>query len=176
MIDPDAIAADAVEKKIDLAPFREFAEKTERKRGLQAELKALESELDALEPAILDSLQKIGTTSMHVALDGDPFVIYRSERLTARPCVAEGRTKEEVAEILRGCGWGDIVKLDYNTLSLDAAVRESLEAKRPLPQELATAIEIKTVTKVAARHGSTSVSSSARAAKNLKEMQGESHG
>jgi hypothetical protein len=170
---PAATGAKDEATRIDLAPVREFLDLDRRRDELKAELKRVEAKMDALESPILSQLTALGSGRVDLVHNGEPFCVHEHRVLTARPCTTEGRGKDDVVAALRESGWEDIIQVTYNTLTLDAMVREALADKRPVPAPLAAVLEIKEYSQVRVRSGSRSESTSKRAARNLKEMNGE---
>ena len=105
---------------MNMEQLREFVSLENRKRDLDAELKAANQRLDELEDLIIPQFIEAGVPSIAVTVDGSTRTLSIYPDVYASPL--NGRT--EVAAALKASELGQYVAENYNSNSLTAYVRE----------------------------------------------------
>jgi hypothetical protein len=105
---------------MNMEQLREFVSLENRKRDLDAELKAANQRLDELEDLIIPQFIEAGVPSIAVTVDGSTRTLSINPDVYASPL--NGRT--EVAAALKASELGQYVAENYNSNSLTAYVRE----------------------------------------------------
>jgi len=105
---------------MNLEPLREFVSLENRKRELDADLKATRQRLDELEEVIIPMFIEAGVPSMTVEADGVKRTLSIYPDVYASPL----NDREEVVEALKQSELGQYVAENYNTNSLTGYVRE----------------------------------------------------
>ncbi len=105
---------------MNMEQLREFVSLENRKRDLDAELKAANQRLDELEDLIIPQFMEAGVPSIAVTVDGSTRTLSIYPDVYASPL--NGRT--EVAAALKASELGQYVAENYNSNSLTAYVRE----------------------------------------------------
>jgi len=105
---------------MNMEQLREFVSLENRKRDLDAELKAANQRLDELEDLIIPQFIEAGVPSIAVTVDGNTRTLSINPDVYASPL--NGRT--EVAAALKASQLGQYVAENYNSNSLTAYVRE----------------------------------------------------
>jgi hypothetical protein len=106
-----------------------------QQKRAKADAKALGKELSTLEPVILEMMGDEGLAFLRLE-DGAGVSIH--ERVWAK-IVAESR--EDAVQALKDAGFNDLVKEDFNLITLSAFVAEYYQEGKPLPDEFAGKIE-----------------------------------
>jgi hypothetical protein len=105
---------------MNMEQLREFVSLENRKRDLDAELKAANQRLDELEDLIIPQFIEAGVPSIAVTVDGSTRTLSIYPDVYASPL--NGRT--EVAAALKASELGQYVAENYNSNLLTAYVRE----------------------------------------------------
>ena len=105
---------------MNMEMLREFVSLENRKRDLDAELKAANQKLGELEDVIIPQFIEAGVPSIAVTVDGTTRTLSIYPDVYASPL--NGRT--EVAAALKASELGQYVAENYNSNSLTAYVRE----------------------------------------------------
>ena len=129
-----------------------YVELVKRKREIEAELRAVKTELGEgegigpgkMEKQALDWMVQNGMESARVP----GMTVSVNRQLWA---FAKDKDRESACEALRAAGLGDMVKENFNMLTLSAWVREQDEAGEPLPAAFAGRIEVAEVFRLGAR-------------------------
>ena len=149
---------------MNMEQLREFVSLENRKRDLDAELKAANQRLDALEDLIIPQFIEAGVPSIAVTVDGATRTLSIYPDVYASPL----NDRTEVTAALKASELGQYVAENYNTNSLTAFVREVwrevlLAAQREnrvategdvraaLPKPLGDAIKVSLVHKLSSR-------------------------
>ncbi len=149
---------------MNMEQLREFVSLENRKRDLDAELKAANQRLDALEDLIIPQFIEAGVPSIAVTVDGITRTLSIYPDVYASPL----NDRTEVTAALKASELGQYVAENYNTNSLTAFVREVwrevlLAAQREnrvategdvraaLPKPLGDAIKVSLVHKLSSR-------------------------
>jgi hypothetical protein len=149
---------------MNMEQLREFVSLENRKRDLDAELKATNQRLDALEELIIPQFIEAGIPKIAVTVDGITRMLSIYPDVYASPV----RDRADVATALKASELGQYVSENYNSNSLTAYVREVwrevlLIAKRQnrvaseediraaLPPQLAGSLKISMVHKLSSR-------------------------
>jgi len=145
--------------------IRTYAETTDRKRKLDAELKELNKILDGMEEPVINEIAAAGVKNCPVVLEGGrTATVYVSRIVRARPKGEKGAVVEALKSIE---DLAAIVAEGYNAQTLDAAVRERLGSGDPLWPELDAVVEIQETTRAGCTFEGPSDSASARATRAM---------
>ena len=116
-----------------------FAELTIRKRDLQADLDAVNKEIEAIEPEALEYMMEEGL--QNVKLQGGGTVFLRTD-VYASLIDDEAGTKASAHMALKRARLGYLVKPNVNAQSLSAAIRELRAADKGLPPSVVPWVKI----------------------------------
>ena len=105
---------------MNMEQLREFVSLENRKRDLDAELKAANQRLDDLEDLIIPQFIEAGVPSIAVTVDGTTRTLSIHPDVYASPL----NDRSEVAAALKASELGQYVAENYNSNSLTAYVRE----------------------------------------------------
>ncbi len=105
---------------MNLEPLREFVSLENRKKELDAALKATKQKLDELEEIIIPMFIEAGVPAMTVEVDGARRTLSIYPDVYASPL----NDREEVVDALKQSELGQYVAENYNTNSLTSFVRE----------------------------------------------------
>jgi hypothetical protein len=105
---------------MNLEPLREFVSLEQRKKDLDAELKATKQKLDELEDQIIPMFIEAGVPSMTVEVNGAKRTLSIYPDVYASPL----NDREEVVDALKASELDQYVAENYNTNSLTSFVRE----------------------------------------------------
>jgi len=105
---------------MNMEPLREFVSLENRKKQLDAELKAARQRLDELEETIIAMFIEAGVPAMTVEVDGAKRTLSIYPDVYASPL----NDREEVVDALKESELGQYVAENYNTNSLTSFVRE----------------------------------------------------
>jgi len=105
---------------MNMEQLREFVSLENRKRDLDAELKATNQKLDQLEDLIIPQFVEAGVPSIAVTVDGITRTLSINPDVYASPL----NDRAEVAAALKASELGQYVAENYNSNSLSAYVRE----------------------------------------------------
>jgi hypothetical protein len=105
---------------MNLEPLREFVSLENRKKELDAALKATKQKLDELEDIIIPMFIEAGVPAMTVEVDGTRRTLSIYPDVYASPL----NDREEVVDALKQSELGQYVAENYNTNSLTSFVRE----------------------------------------------------
>jgi len=105
---------------MNMAPLREFVSLENKKKNLDAELKAARQRLDELEEIIIPMFIEKGVPAMVVEADGVSRTLSIYPDVYASPV----NDREEVVAALKLSELGQYVAENYNTNSLTSYVRE----------------------------------------------------
>jgi hypothetical protein len=103
-----------------LEPLREFVSLEQKKKELDAELKATKQKLDELEEQIIPMFIEAGVPSMTVEVNGAKRTLSIYPDVYASPV----NDREEVVDALKASELDQYVAENYNTNSLTSFVRE----------------------------------------------------
>lgn len=134
----DALTEDVVVMVEERAPMERlsaYADLTARKRTLEADLKATQAAIDALEPGLLNWYAETGTSS----IKANGATVYLHRQLWARP--ADGDWDRAVTAA-KDAGLGDLVQERFNLNTMSAWVREREAAGEALPASFEGAISV----------------------------------
>lgn len=109
-----------------------------RLKSLEAEITKLKLDIEYVEPIVLAEMESRKIENLPVPGTGAAIVIKRTESVKRK----EGSTEEQMCTALRGCGFGDLVKLSYSAASLKKKILTLRGAGQPLPPELAQHVEV----------------------------------
>lgn len=149
---------------MNMEQLREFVSLENKKRDLDAELKATNQKLDELEDLIIPQFIEAGVPSIAVTVDGATRTLSIYPDVYASPLT----DRAEVAAALRASELGQYVAENYNSNSLTAYVREVWrevmqaaqrenrvatedDVRAALPKPLGDAIKISLVHKLSSR-------------------------
>ena len=149
---------------MNMEQLREFVSLENRKRDLDAELKAANQKLDELEDLIIPQFIEAGVPSIAVTVDGSTRTLSIYPDVYASPL----NDRAEVAAALKASELGQYVAENYNSNSLTAYVREVWrevvqtahredrvatedDVRAALPKPLGDAIKISLVHKLSSR-------------------------
>jgi len=149
---------------MNMEQLREFVSLENRKRDLDAELKATNQKLDELEDLIIPQFIEAGVPSIAVTVDGSTRTLSIYRDVYASPL----NDRAEVAAALKASELGQYVAENYNSNSLTAYVREVWrevvqtaqredrvatedDVRAALPKPLGDAIKISLVHKLSSR-------------------------
>ena len=149
---------------MNMEQLREFVSLENRKRDLDAELKATNQKLDELEDLIIPQFIEAGVPSIAVTVDGSTRTLSIYPDVYASPL----NDRAEVAAALKASELGQYVAENYNSNSLTAYVREVWrevvqtaqredrvatedDVRAALPKPLGDAIKISLVHKLSSR-------------------------
>jgi hypothetical protein len=149
---------------IDL--IRRYADLHQQKAAAEQALDGVKKEIALLDPIVRDEMISNGVTKLPIETDAGPMTVYVWRILNTRP--AESRA--DVVAALRACGWGELVKEDYNANTLSAAVRERLAGGEQLPAELAATLNVEEHSQARVIRTDKAESTSARASKTLSQQ------
>lgn len=121
---------------------REFIKLKSRKKALALELRMIESDIERLEPQILEEFIDQGVSGMTV--DGKP--VFLKSQIRASP-VRFGDEDADAAyqrtcEALKNAGWGELVSPRFNSNTLSSYVRELFNEGGSLPEGLKAVLKI----------------------------------
>ena len=105
---------------MNMEQLREFVSLENRKRDLDAELKATNQKLDELERVLIPQFVEEGVPSIAVTVDGSTRTLSIYPDVYASPL----KDRAEVAAALKASELGQYVAENYNSNSLTAYVRE----------------------------------------------------
>jgi hypothetical protein len=105
---------------MQLEPLREFVSLEQKKKDLDAELKATKQKLDELEDQIIPMFIEAGVPSMTVEVNGAKRTLSIYPDVYASPM----NDREEVVDALKQSELDQYVAENYNTNSLTSFVRE----------------------------------------------------
>ncbi|MCC6366872.1 MAG: hypothetical protein IT165_25400 [Bryobacterales bacterium] len=149
---------------MNMEQLREFVSLENKKRDLDAELKATNQRLDELEDLILPQFIEAGVPSIAVTVDGSTRTLSIYPDVYASP----RNDRADVAAALKASELGQYVAENYNSNSLTAYVREVWreivqaaarenrvatedDVRAALPKPLGDAIKISLVHKLSSR-------------------------
>jgi hypothetical protein len=149
---------------MNMEQLRDFVSLENRKRDLDAELKATNQKLDELEDLIIPQFIEAGVPSIAVTVDGSTRTLSIYPDVYASPL----NDRAEVAAALKASELGQYVAENYNSNSLTAYVREVWrevvqaaqresriatedDVRAALPRPLGDAIKISLVHKLSSR-------------------------
>ena len=149
---------------MNMEQLREFVSLENRKRDLDAELKATNQKLDELEDLIIPQFIEAGVPSIAVTVDGSTRTLSIYPDVYASPL----KDRAEVAAALKASELGQYVAENYNSNSLTAYVREVWrevvqtaqredrvatedDVRAALPKPLGDAVKISLVHKLSSR-------------------------
>lgn len=123
----------------------EYAELQNRKRKHDGELEAIAERLKELEEPLLNDMAEAGIQNVNVAgltiyKKTDFYVSKRGEVPTAA-----------IVETMRQHGLGYLVSEGYNANSLKSVIREWRDEEKPIPEELASQLNIGETVRLATR-------------------------
>jgi len=114
---------------------RQYIALTSEKREIESRLRAVQDELNILEPAITDAYAEEGLQSLH--LDG--YTAYLQQELWASPLDGD---YDRLCDELIGNGLADMVQRRTNTNTLSAWVREHRREGIPIPEGILSTMTI----------------------------------
>jgi hypothetical protein len=117
-----------------LARVHRFVELSLRKRDLQAQLREIEADLQALMEPVKDEMAAAGLKNMSLE---NGVTVYLRREIWAK---AKDGNRRAVVDALQSVGLDDMVS--FNTQSLTAYVRRADEANDELPSALREVIEL----------------------------------
>lgn len=129
----------------------EYAEKTLKKRELEAQVKTLNTELEELEKRSLAALIDMGLTNVKLA-SGD--TVYLDKTIWASLIDDENGTKDGAHMALKRAKLGYLVKNNVNVQTLSAYVRERLNDGKELFPSIVPWINVTEKPAVRVRKGS----------------------
>ena len=133
--------------------LRMFIDLTAQKRNLQDLLKEIQGQLNELELDILNYF--IEEKRNNVTQNG--YTIYLKKQIYAKVISDDtdenGQARQRAAYALKDAGdhWSKLVKEDFNTKTLTAALKEWLDDKKPLPESFEGVISVSEVYDVLVR-------------------------
>jgi hypothetical protein len=119
--------------------LQRYAALHRRRTELEVQLRAVNDQIDALQPTLMDDFSRQGITSLTV--DGRTVYLHRRTWATVR----QGVDRREVVDVLRSSGLGHFVSETFNTNTLSAYVRELEEEGEGLPDELDRVVKVSEV-------------------------------
>lgn len=108
---------------------RRYAALVARKRELEAELRAIQDQLNEMEPALVEGFVEAGV--QHLRVDGQ--TIYLQQEIWASPTDGD---YDALCDALVRAGLGDMVVRRVHHQTLTAWVRELRKADEEIPEEV----------------------------------------
>jgi hypothetical protein len=115
--------------------LKRFVELSKRKNQLEAELKAVKADIEAVKDPLMQQFSQDGMTKATV----DGMTVYISSQLWAS---AKDGDAAGACAVLKKIGLADYVKENFNTQSLSAYVREVAKNGEDYPEGFLGVIEI----------------------------------
>ena len=116
------------------ARLAKWAELTEAKRGLEAELRKVQESLTKMEPALLESMADAGVKSVNI----NGWLVYHQREFHCN--LKEGVEKEQMIEAFRAAGLTHALGMQWQTMR--AISKEWAEAGEEPPQAIANLIDV----------------------------------
>lgn len=146
---------------MDMNLAKQFGSMIARKREIEDELRAVKSEIAALEPLLLEEMRNNQMERLSVNTGSGSVTLYTHKMLVAKP---KDGDRLQVVETLKSNGLADLVSENYNSNTLSAYVREHLANGEMLPAPLAEVIETEEIVSVRGRRSAASSESKTAAA------------
>jgi hypothetical protein len=151
---------------MDMNLAKQFGSLIARKREVEDELRAVKSEIAALEPLLLEELRNNQMERLSVSTGNGSVTLYTHKLLVAKP---KDGNRPQVVATLKANGLADLVSENYNSNTLSAYVREHLANGEMLPAALAEVIETEEIVSLRGRRSAaTSESKTAAAVRTLE--------
>ena len=131
----------------EISLYERYGELYERKRELEATLKAISDELAGLEPVVQDKMLQDGITSAKLQ---SGMLLYQQRMLWAR---AKDGDRAATAAGLKRIGLADFVHEDFNVNSLSAYVRELDKTGESRPDGFDEIVQVDEEYRIRARQG-----------------------
>lgn len=111
---------------------KRYAELDAHKRELEAELKSINIEMSEMEQGIIEYFNDMGQDKVSFRDLGLTVYLRRSVRAAIDP-----EHREDIALILKSCGYEYLVKEDFNLNSLHSLIKEFDDNGEDIPAQLA---------------------------------------
>lgn len=117
---------------MDSERLRQWVKLDKYKKGLQAELSEIETQMLDLEGTLIDQMADAGIESIKI----DQRNIYINTRIWAKY-----GTKDKAIKALKAAGLHDFLSENFNHVSLSAFISECVKENKPLPEAFQGVIE-----------------------------------
>lgn len=115
--------------------LKRYTELVSRKRELEAELRALQDEINGLEPVLVEQMLEAGV--QHLRLNGQ--TVYLQQEIWASPVDGD---YDRLCDALERAGLGDMVVRRVHNNTLSAWVRELRKVGEEMPEEVKPYIKV----------------------------------
>lgn len=154
---------------LDTSLAREFARLTARKRELEEQVTAINSEIRGIEGPLLTNMVNEGVESLPVSHDKGKSTVYVHSQIWAKPKAS----RDAAAAALKEAGLGEFVVEGFNTNTVSAFVREELKEGNELPTPVQEAFTVSEVVSLRSRRSSNSGPSSREVASSTLKTQNQ---
>jgi len=151
---------------MDMNLAKKFSALIASKRSAEDDLREIKQEIAGLEHLLLQEMKYNQMDRIHIG--GNTLYIHRI--MVAKPTAGD---RDKVIDALKECGLDDLVSENYNSLTLNAWIRECLANGEQLPGNLSSVIDTEEIVSVRGRRSSSSPESkTAKARKTLEKNNG----